>query len=133
MICLEVSFFNKIRLRACSFIKKRLWYKCFPVNFAKFFRTLFFVEHAWSTASTQFVFNVFGILQHLCSRARVNRCLLESICKVFLNSSLHKLWNFTLWIYLVNMNIFFQFSAALFTLTKETFHWKLLFLCVVYV
>ena len=28
-------------------LKKRLWYKCFPVNFAKFLRTLFFTGHLW--------------------------------------------------------------------------------------
>ena len=27
--------------------KKRLWHRCFPVNFAKFLRTLFFTEHLW--------------------------------------------------------------------------------------
>ena len=27
--------------RACNFIKKRLWHKCVPVNFAKFLRTPF--------------------------------------------------------------------------------------------
>ena len=26
-------------------LKKRLWYRCFPVNFAKFLRTPFFIEH----------------------------------------------------------------------------------------
>ena len=26
---------------ACDFIKKRLWHRCFPVNFAKFLRTPF--------------------------------------------------------------------------------------------
>ena len=31
----------------CNFIKKRLWYKCFPVNFAKFLRTPFLTEHLW--------------------------------------------------------------------------------------
>ena len=25
--------------------KKRLWHSCFPVNFAKFVRTPFFIEH----------------------------------------------------------------------------------------
>ena len=34
-----------------SFLKKRLWHKCFPVNFAKFLRTCFFTEHLWVTAS----------------------------------------------------------------------------------
>ena len=27
------------RLKACNFIKKRLWHRCFPVNFAKFLGT----------------------------------------------------------------------------------------------
>ena len=26
---------------------KRDWYRCFTVNFAKFLRTLFFIEHLW--------------------------------------------------------------------------------------
>ena len=37
-------FFNKaagMRPEACNFIKKRLWRRCFPVNFAKFIRTPF--------------------------------------------------------------------------------------------
>ena len=41
-------FFNKVvRLRpetlseGCNFIKKRLWHKCFLVNFQKYLRTLF--------------------------------------------------------------------------------------------
>ena len=28
------------------------WYKCFPVDFAKFL-TLFFTEHLWATASEE--------------------------------------------------------------------------------
>ena len=35
-------FFNK---RPATLLKKRLWHRCFPVNFAKFFRTHFFIEH----------------------------------------------------------------------------------------
>ena len=34
-----------------SFLKKRLWHRCFPVNFAKFLRTHFVTEHLWSTTS----------------------------------------------------------------------------------
>ena len=37
--------------KACNFIKKRLWQRCFPVNFAKFLRTPFVTEHLWTTAS----------------------------------------------------------------------------------
>ena len=35
-------FFNKVAgLRSATLLKKRLWYKCFPVNLAKFLRTCF--------------------------------------------------------------------------------------------
>ena len=36
--CARVSFL---------ILKKRLWYKCFPVNFVKFLRTPIFIEHLW--------------------------------------------------------------------------------------
>ena len=36
------SLFNKVAgLRLTTFLKKTLWYRCFPVNFAKFLRTPF--------------------------------------------------------------------------------------------
>ena len=52
------SFFNKAaELQDCNF-KKRFQYRCFPVNFTKFLRTLFFTEHLWETASVlQYMFN----------------------------------------------------------------------------
>ena len=31
----------------CAGVKKRLWGRCFPVNFAKFLRTPFFSDHLW--------------------------------------------------------------------------------------
>ena len=35
-------FFNKVvDLRPATLFKKRLWHRCFPVNFAKFLRTFF--------------------------------------------------------------------------------------------
>ena len=35
-------FFNKIAgLRLATLLKRRLWHRCFPKNFAKFFRTFF--------------------------------------------------------------------------------------------
>ena len=30
-----------------TLLKKRLWHRCFPVNFVKFLRTLFLIEHVW--------------------------------------------------------------------------------------
>ena len=34
-------------LRSATLLKKRPWYKCFPVNFVKNLRTPFFIEHLW--------------------------------------------------------------------------------------
>ena len=35
-------FLNKVAgVRAATLLKKRLWHKCFPVNFAKFLKTPF--------------------------------------------------------------------------------------------
>ena len=44
--------FNKVAdLRPATLLKKRLYHRCFPVNFAKFLRTLFFAEHLQTSAS----------------------------------------------------------------------------------
>ena len=44
----QSPFFNKIAgLRPASLLKKRLWHRYFPVNFAKFSKTTFFIEHLW--------------------------------------------------------------------------------------
>ena len=41
-------FFNKVAgLRPATLLKKRLWGKCFPVNFVKSLRTPFLIEHSW--------------------------------------------------------------------------------------
>ena len=41
-------FFNKVAgLSSATLLKKRLWHRCFPVNFVKFLRTTFFTEHLW--------------------------------------------------------------------------------------
>ena len=45
-------FFNKAEsLRSATLSKKRLWYRCFPVNFAKFLRTPLLRTPFWATAS----------------------------------------------------------------------------------
>ena len=33
--------------RPATLFKKSLWHRCFPVNFGKFLRTPFFIEHLW--------------------------------------------------------------------------------------
>ena len=43
--CVRVSFFNKVAdVKCATLLKKRLWDRCFPVNFAKFLRTPFLIE-----------------------------------------------------------------------------------------
>ena len=45
---LESLFFNKVvALRPATLLKKKLWHRCFSVNFAKFSRTTFLIEHLW--------------------------------------------------------------------------------------
>ena len=44
--CDRVSLLIKLH-RPSTLLKKRLCYRCFPVNFAKFLRTPFFTEHLW--------------------------------------------------------------------------------------
>ena len=44
--------FNKIAdLSPATLLKKKLWHRCFPVNFAKFPRTPFLQNTLWTTAS----------------------------------------------------------------------------------
>ena len=46
----QILFLNKVaglQHKACIFIKKRLWHRYFHVNFAKFLRRHFLIEHFW--------------------------------------------------------------------------------------
>ena len=41
-------FFGKVTgLWPATLLKKRLWHRCFPVNFVKFLQTPFLTEHLW--------------------------------------------------------------------------------------
>ena len=50
-------FFNKVAgLRPATLLKKRLWHRCFPVNFVKFLGTPFFTEHLrWLLLEVEFM------------------------------------------------------------------------------
>ena len=39
--------FAKFTGKPATLLKKRLWHRCFPVNFAKFLRIPFFTEDLW--------------------------------------------------------------------------------------
>ena len=41
-MCLSLLFNKVTGLRSATFLKMRLWHRCFPANFAKFLRTSFF-------------------------------------------------------------------------------------------
>ena len=43
--CARVSFLIKLQAWPTTLLKKRLWQRCFPVNFVKFLRRPFFTEH----------------------------------------------------------------------------------------
>ena len=45
--CARASFLIKLKARPATLLKKRLWGRCFPVNFVKFLRTPFCTEHLW--------------------------------------------------------------------------------------
>ena len=41
-------FFNKVAdLRRATLSKKKLWHRCFAMNFVKFLRTSILIEHFW--------------------------------------------------------------------------------------
>ena len=51
----ESHFFNRVAgLRPAILLKKRLWHRCFPVNFVKFLRTPFFYRTPLVVASEYF-------------------------------------------------------------------------------
>ena len=39
--------YSETATRPATLLKKRLWHRCFNVNFVKFLRTSFFIEHLW--------------------------------------------------------------------------------------
>ena len=49
--CARVSLLIKCRSQSATLLKKRLWHRCFYVNFAKFLRTSLITEHLRATAS----------------------------------------------------------------------------------
>ena len=56
----ESLFNNVARLQLETLLKKRLQCRCFPVNFAKYFRTKFLAEQFWVTcsSSSKYKFNL---------------------------------------------------------------------------
>ena len=54
------------KVRPATLLKKRLWHRCFLVNFVKFLRTLFLTEHLWWLLLTLYKpVIIFAFLQNL--------------------------------------------------------------------
>ena len=46
-LCLNLFLNKVVGLKPATLLKKRLWRKCFPVNFTKFLRKLLSTEQLW--------------------------------------------------------------------------------------
>ena len=58
----QIVFFNKVAsLRPATLLKKKLWRRCFLVNFAKFLRNTFFTEQLSTAASVLYGVKRLGI------------------------------------------------------------------------
>ena len=57
-------YVNKVAgLRSANFSKKRLWHKCFPLNFTKFLRTPLLTEHLrWQLLKKHFSSFLFSVV-----------------------------------------------------------------------
>ena len=83
------TFLIKLEPKASNFIKKSLWHKCFPVNFAKFIRTTF-LQNTSGTASVlvlsvchylDFVYSVCNF-QSMKSPVELNRLFSKIYCYI---------------------------------------------------
>ena len=50
-LCQSLFFNNVAGLRPATLLNKRFWHRCFPGNFVKFFKNIFFTEYLPATAS----------------------------------------------------------------------------------
>ena len=74
----ESLFYQCCRLTPETLFKKGLWHRCFPLNFVKFLRTPFFIEHLWWLLLT-----ISYLMSHRSSRPEVlcERDVLENFTK----------------------------------------------------
>ena len=89
----RVSFLIKLQLRPATLLKKRLWYTCFPMNFAKFLRTPFFYRTSLVAASTE------PDLGHICqhsTKPKLRFCAgLNLVCSVLEIRNGEDLWQWS--------------------------------------
>ena len=86
----QIHFFNKAAgLKPATLLRKRLWHKCFPVNFEMLLRTPSFIEYLWTTTSVVVKYLLLMLSQSNGRRKsssvsvhekKINNQLLISIC-----------------------------------------------------
>ena len=70
---------DKILPQPATLLKKRLWHKCFPVNFVKFLRTPFLSEHLWWLLLYLYISKVQALDRFMvCFKGRIH-------CEIFLS------------------------------------------------
>ena len=75
------SFFNKVAgFRPATSLKRRVWDRCFPVNFAKFLRTPYFAEHLRLAPSEPHLAN-----HHQDVSEGISTSILLSVCMITLS------------------------------------------------
>ena len=68
-------FFNKVAgLRPATLLKKRLWHRCFPVNFVKFLRTPFL-----QNTSGRLLLETFTNTCHKCHNSKCHKCIQHGV------------------------------------------------------
>ena len=71
-------FFNKVAgVRSANLLKMSLWHRYFPVNFAKFLRTLFLTDHLWWPLLQIFRKLIVWWQKNFCFLFAVSRLLLQ--------------------------------------------------------
>ena len=109
--CARVSFLMKLQALACNFIKKetlarpatlfkkRLWHRCFPVNFVKFLRTSFYLEDLWWQLLSLTTFRVTntGIIKYSIRYHHSSFKCIRSRLWTFSKSNINELQKFKNW------------------------------------
>ena len=96
-----------MQAETCNFITKRLWHRCFPVNFAKFLGTPFFINHLqWLPlpfdANVCFYSNVFQhptiIIPGFCKVLKQWTALPRNALICYFEGKIYTYWFNTYWV-----------------------------------
>ena len=101
---LESLFSRVASLEACNFLKKRLQYRCFPVNFAKFLRKFYLRNHTGGCFCTLHSSGIWWYTVYLIGKwmthiFNIILCITIMCFFIFSISVLLKLWKNCFWEY----------------------------------